>query len=168
LWSDRPGHRGRVDRPDARKQADQAKPIPRAFFDKGIARKKSTRGKRKRAGLDLIHCDTDLDALKGCDPDHRSRIRNPTVKAEMTKRSKAVIPEDWQSLPPTPRTLPINRAGQERSSRAEQFIGIHFFSAGREKWHWSKSHQGCRNRPTVRLRKSLDYVRQNPQRRPSW
>ncbi|HCI99021.1 MAG TPA: 3-hydroxyacyl-CoA dehydrogenase, partial [Sulfitobacter sp.] len=104
--------------------ADKGKAYSASFFDKGIARKKSTEEK-KAAALDLITATTDLDALKGCDLIIEAVFEDPAVKAEMTKKVEAVIPEDCIFASNTS-TLPITELAKA-SSRADQFIGIHFF-----------------------------------------
>ncbi len=105
--------------------ADKGKAYSASFFDKGIARRKSTEEK-KQAALDLITATTDLDALKGCDLIIEAVFEDPAVKAEMTKKVEAVIPEDCIFASNTS-TLPITELAKA-SSRADQFIGIHFFS----------------------------------------
>ena len=135
--------------------ADKGKAYSASFFDKGIARKKSTEEK-KAAALDLITATTDLDALKGCDLIIEAVFEDPAVKAEMTKKVEAVIPEDCIFASNTS-TLPITELAKA-SSRADQFIGIHFFSPV-EKMALVEIIKGAETGDRA-VAKSLDYVRQ--------
>ncbi|MBQ07575.1 MAG: 3-hydroxyacyl-CoA dehydrogenase [Roseobacter sp.] len=135
--------------------ADKGKAYSASFFDKGIARKKSTEEK-KAAALDLITATTDLDALKGCDLIIEAVFEDPAVKAEMTKKVEAVIPEDCIFASNTS-TLPITELAKA-SSRADQFIGIHFFSPV-EKMALVEIIKGTETGDRA-VAKSLDYVRQ--------
>ncbi|MGC1494598.1 MAG: 3-hydroxyacyl-CoA dehydrogenase NAD-binding domain-containing protein [Sulfitobacter sp.] len=105
--------------------ADKGKAYAASYFDKGIARKKTTEEK-KTAALGLITATTDLDALKGCDLIIEAVFEDMKVKAEMTKKVEAVIPENCIFASNTS-TLPITDLAKA-SSRDDQFIGIHFFS----------------------------------------
>ena len=135
--------------------ADKGKAYSASFFDKGIACKKSTEEK-KAAALDLITETTDLDALKGCDLIIEAVFEDPAVKAEMTKKVEAVIPEDCIFASNTS-TLPITELAKA-SSRADQFIGIHFFSPV-EKMALVEIIKGAETGDRA-VAKSLDYVRQ--------
>ena len=135
--------------------ADKGKAYSASYFDKGIARKKSTEEK-KTAALDLITATTDLDALKGCDLIIEAVFEDPKVKAEMTKKVEAVIPEDCIFASNTS-TLPITELAKA-STRADQFIGIHFFSPV-EKMLLVEIIKGAETGDRA-VAKSLDYVRQ--------
>jgi 3-hydroxyacyl-CoA dehydrogenase / enoyl-CoA hydratase / 3-hydroxybutyryl-CoA epimerase len=135
--------------------ADKGKAYSASFFDKGIARKKSTEEK-KQAALDLITATTDLDALKGCDLIIEAVFEDPGVKAEMTKKVEAVIPEDCIFASNTS-TLPITDLAKA-SGRPNQFIGIHFFSPV-EKMLLVEIIKGEKTGDRA-VAKSLDYVRQ--------
>jgi 3-hydroxyacyl-CoA dehydrogenase/enoyl-CoA hydratase/3-hydroxybutyryl-CoA epimerase len=135
--------------------ADKGKAYSASFFDKGIARRKSTEEK-KQAALDLITATTDLDALKGCDLIIEAVFEDPAVKAEMTKKVEAVIPEDCIFASNTS-TLPITELAKA-SSRADQFIGLHFFSPV-EKMLLVEIIKGKETGDRA-VAKSLDYVRQ--------
>ncbi|HEC71891.1 MAG TPA: 3-hydroxyacyl-CoA dehydrogenase [Roseobacter sp.] len=135
--------------------ADKGKAYSASYFDKGIARKKSTEEK-KTAALDLITATTDLDALKGCDLIIEAVFEDPKVKAEMTKKVEAVIPDDCIFASNTS-TLPITELAKA-SSRADQFIGIHFFSPV-EKMLLVEIIKGAETGDRA-VAKSLDYVRQ--------
>ncbi|MGJ8627678.1 MAG: 3-hydroxyacyl-CoA dehydrogenase NAD-binding domain-containing protein [Sulfitobacter sp.] len=135
--------------------ADKGKAYSASYFDKGIARKKST-PEKKEAALDLITATTDLDALKGCDLIIEAVFEDMKVKAEMTKKVEAVIPEDCIFASNTS-TLPITDLAKA-SSRDEQFIGIHFFSPV-EKMLLVEIIKGAKTGDRA-VAKALDYVRQ--------
>ncbi|MCZ4367829.1 3-hydroxyacyl-CoA dehydrogenase NAD-binding domain-containing protein [Sulfitobacter dubius] len=135
--------------------ADKGKAYSASYFDKGIARKKSTEEKKTKA-LDLITATTDLDALKGCDLIIEAVFEDPKVKAEMTQKVEAVIPEDCIFASNTS-TLPITDLAKA-SSRQEQFIGIHFFSPV-EKMLLVEIIKGQQTGDRA-VAKALDYVRQ--------
>tara|TARA_R110002012_G_scaffold25324_13_gene84106 strand:+ start:521 stop:2722 length:2202 start_codon:yes stop_codon:yes gene_type:complete len=135
--------------------ADKGKAYSASFFDKGIARRKSTEEK-KQAALNLITATTDLDALKGCDLIIEAVFEDPKVKAEMTRKVEAVIPDDCIFASNTS-TLPITELAKA-SSRPDQFIGIHFFSPV-EKMLLVEIIKGKETGDRA-VAKSLDYVRQ--------
>ncbi|MGA9411545.1 MAG: 3-hydroxyacyl-CoA dehydrogenase NAD-binding domain-containing protein [Roseobacter sp.] len=105
--------------------ADRGRDYTAKYADKGIARRKTTPEKKEQL-LSLISATTDLDALKDCDLIIEAVFEDPKVKAEMTQKVEAVIPEDCIFASNTS-TLPITELAKA-SSRPEQFIGIHFFS----------------------------------------
>ncbi|MGJ8618401.1 MAG: 3-hydroxyacyl-CoA dehydrogenase NAD-binding domain-containing protein, partial [Sulfitobacter sp.] len=135
--------------------ADKGKAYSASYFDKGIARKKSTEEKKAKA-LDLITATTDLDALKGCDLIIEAVFEDMKVKAEMTKKVEAVIPEDCIFASNTS-TLPITDLAKA-SSRDDQFIGIHFFSPV-EKMLLVEIIKGKQTGDRA-VAKALDFVRQ--------
>ncbi|MBO29352.1 MAG: 3-hydroxyacyl-CoA dehydrogenase [Rhodobacteraceae bacterium] len=135
--------------------ADKGKAYSESFMDKGIAKKKAT-PEKKEALLNLITATTDLEALKGCDLIIEAVFEDPGVKAEMTKKVEAVIPEDCIFASNTS-TLPITELAKA-SSRPEQFIGIHFFSPV-EKMLLVEIIKGKETGDRA-VAKSLDYVRQ--------
>ncbi|THH37101.1 3-hydroxyacyl-CoA dehydrogenase [Aliishimia ponticola] len=112
-----------VDRDQA--AADKGKAYSETFMDKGIKRGKAT-PEKKEALLSRITATPDLDQLKGCDLIIEAVFEDPAVKAEMTKKVEAIIPEDCIFASNTS-TLPITSLATA-SVRPEQFIGIHFFS----------------------------------------
>jgi 3-hydroxyacyl-CoA dehydrogenase/enoyl-CoA hydratase/3-hydroxybutyryl-CoA epimerase len=105
--------------------ADKGKAYSEALLDKAIARKYGT-PEKKAAVLGLITASTDYDALKGCDLIVEAVFEDMGIKAEVTKKTEAVIPEDAIFASNTS-TLPISELAKA-SSRPDQFIGIHFFS----------------------------------------
>ncbi|MGC3939230.1 3-hydroxyacyl-CoA dehydrogenase NAD-binding domain-containing protein [Roseobacter sp. EG26] len=135
--------------------ADKGKAYTATFADKGIARKKTTPEKKEQL-LSLITATTDLNALKGCDLIIEAVFEDPKVKAEMTAKVEAVIPEDCIFASNTS-TLPITELAKA-SSRPEQFIGIHFFSPV-EKMLLVEIIKG-KGTGDRAVAKALDYVRQ--------
>ena len=142
-----------IDRDQA--AADKGKAYAESYMDKGITRKKAT-PEKKEALLSLITATPDLDALKGCDLIIEAVFEDPKVKAEMTQRVEAVIPEDCIFASNTS-TLPITDLAKA-SSRQEQFIGIHFFSPV-ERMALVEIIKGA-NTGDRAVAKALDYVRQ--------
>ena len=135
--------------------ADRGKDYTAKFADKGIARKKTTPEKKEQL-LSLITATTDLEALKDCDLIIEAVFEDPKVKAEMTQKVEAVIPEDCIFASNTS-TLPITGLAKA-SSRPEQFIGIHFFSPV-EKMLLVEIIKGKETGDRA-VAKALDYVRQ--------
>ncbi|MCG7622342.1 3-hydroxyacyl-CoA dehydrogenase NAD-binding domain-containing protein [Epibacterium sp. Ofav1-8] len=135
--------------------ADKGKAYSAAYMDKGIKRGKAT-PEKKEALLAQITATPDLDALKGCDLIIEAVFEDPKVKAEMTKKVEAIIPEDCIFASNTS-TLPITSLA-EASVRPEQFIGIHFFSPV-EKMFLVEIIKGEKTGDRA-VAKALDYVRQ--------
>jgi len=105
--------------------ADKGKSYSEGLLDKAISRKKST-PEKKEALLSKITASTDLELLKDVDLIVEAVFEDPGVKAEMTKKVEAIIP-DSAIFASNTSTLPITGLA-EASVRPEQFIGIHFFS----------------------------------------
>ena len=135
--------------------ADRGKAYSESFMDKGIKRKKATE-EQKTAMLAKINATTDLQALADVDLIIEAVFEDPGVKAEMTKKVEAIIPEDAIFASNTS-TLPITGLA-EASVRKEQFIGIHFFSPV-EKMALVEIIKGKETGPRA-VAKALDYVRQ--------
>ncbi|WP_413221359.1 3-hydroxyacyl-CoA dehydrogenase NAD-binding domain-containing protein [Tritonibacter mobilis] len=135
--------------------ADKGKAYSASYMDKGIKRGKAT-PEKKEALLAQITATPDLDALKGCDLIIEAVFEDPSVKAEMTKKVEAIIPEDCIFASNTS-TLPITSLA-EASVRPEQFIGIHFFSPV-EKMFLVEIIKGEKTGDRA-VAKALDYVRQ--------
>ncbi|UWR85586.1 enoyl-CoA hydratase/isomerase family protein [Phaeobacter inhibens] len=135
--------------------ADKGKAYTESYLDKGIKRGKVTADK-KEAMLSRITATPDLDHLKGCDLIIEAVFEDPGVKAEMTKKVEAIIPEDCIFASNTS-TLPITDLA-EASVRPEQFIGIHFFSPV-EKMFLVEIIKGEKTGDRA-VAKALDYVRQ--------
>ncbi|MDF1804533.1 3-hydroxyacyl-CoA dehydrogenase NAD-binding domain-containing protein [Thalassovita sp.] len=135
--------------------ADRGKAYAETYMDKGIKRGKAT-PEKKEALLARITATPDLDALKGCDLIIEAVFEDPGVKAEMTKKVEAIIPEDCIFASNTS-TLPITGLAKA-SVRPEQFIGIHFFSPV-EKMFLVEIIKGKETGDRA-VAKALDYVRQ--------
>ncbi|MEP1327554.1 3-hydroxyacyl-CoA dehydrogenase NAD-binding domain-containing protein [Pseudophaeobacter sp.] len=135
--------------------ADKGKAYTESYLDKGMKRGKVT-AEKKEAMLARITATPDLDALKGCDLIIEAVFEDPGVKAEMTKKVEAIIPEDCIFASNTS-TLPISDLAKA-SVRPEQFIGIHFFSPV-EKMFLVEIIKGKETGPRA-VAKALDYVRQ--------
>ncbi|UWQ90158.1 enoyl-CoA hydratase/isomerase family protein [Rhodobacteraceae bacterium M382] len=142
-----------IDRDQA--AADKGKAYSETYMDKGIKRGKAT-AEKKEALLGRITATPDLDALKGCDLIIEAVFEDPGVKAEMTKKVEAIIPEDCIFASNTS-TLPITDLAKA-SVRPEQFIGIHFFSPV-EKMLLVEIIKGAETGDRA-VAKALDYVRQ--------
>ena len=135
--------------------ADKGKSYTTAYMDKGIARKKATEEKKEKV-LSLITATTDLNALKGCDLIVEAVFEDVGVKAEMTKKVEAIVGDDCIFATNTS-TLPITELAKA-SVRANQFIGIHFFSPV-DKMALVEIIRG-KETGDVAVAKSLDFVRQ--------
>ncbi|TNJ43966.1 3-hydroxyacyl-CoA dehydrogenase NAD-binding domain-containing protein [Phaeobacter sp. B1627] len=142
-----------VDRDQA--AADKGKAYSANYMDQGIKRGKAT-AEKKEALLAQITATPDLDALKGCDLIIEAVFEDPGVKAEMTRKVEAIIPDDCIFASNTS-TLPITELAKA-SSRPEQFIGIHFFSPV-EKMLLVEIIKGAETGDRA-VAKALDYVRQ--------
>ncbi len=105
--------------------AERGKSYSTGLLDKAISRRKSTEEKKAEV-LSRITATTDYAALAGCDLIVEAVFEDPKVKAEVTKRAEAVIPQDAIFATNTS-TLPISELAKA-SARPDQFIGIHFFS----------------------------------------
>lgn len=135
--------------------ADKGKAYAETYMDKGIKRGKAT-PEKKTALLAQITATADLEQLKGCDLIIEAVFEDPSVKAEMTKKVEAIIPDDCIFASNTS-TLPITGLA-EASVRPEQFIGIHFFSPV-EKMFLVEIIKGEKTGDRA-VAKALDYVRQ--------
>lgn len=135
--------------------ADRGKAYSETYLDKGIKRGKVT-AEKKEAMLGRINATTDLDNLSDVDLIIEAVFEDVGVKAEMTKKVEAIIPEDAIFASNTS-TLPITGLA-EASVRKEQFIGIHFFSPV-EKMALVEIIKGKETGDRA-VAKALDYVRQ--------
>ncbi|MGY6695455.1 MAG: 3-hydroxyacyl-CoA dehydrogenase NAD-binding domain-containing protein [Roseinatronobacter sp.] len=105
--------------------AERGKGYSEALLDKGMKRGKVSEAKKADV-LGRITATTDYAALSGCDLVIEAVFEDPKVKADVTAKAEAAIPQTAIFATNTS-TLPISDLGKA-SSRAEQFIGIHFFS----------------------------------------
>ncbi|WP_170438605.1 3-hydroxyacyl-CoA dehydrogenase NAD-binding domain-containing protein [Ruegeria arenilitoris] len=142
-----------IDRDQA--AADKGKAYTEAYLDKGMKRGKVTAEKRE-AMLARITATPDLEKLAGCDLIIEAVFEDPKVKAEMTQKVEAIIPEDCIFASNTS-TLPITELAKA-SKRPDQFIGIHFFSPV-EKMFLVEIIKGKETGDRA-VAKALDYVRQ--------
>jgi 3-hydroxyacyl-CoA dehydrogenase/enoyl-CoA hydratase/3-hydroxybutyryl-CoA epimerase len=99
-------------------------------YSRKLLEKRVSRGRMTQAGADAIleriQPTTDYADLQGCDLVIEAVFEDRKIKAEVTARTEAVIPDDAVFASNTS-TLPITGLAQA-SSRPEKFIGIHFFS----------------------------------------
>ena len=135
--------------------ADRGKAHSAGLLDKAISRRKSTEEKKAEV-LARITPTTDYAALDGCDLIVEAVFEDPAVKAEVTKRAEAVIPQDAIFATNTS-TLPIGELAHA-SARPDQFIGIHFFSPV-DKMALVEIIKGAQTGPRA-VAKALDFVRQ--------
>lgn len=105
--------------------AEKGKSHSTKLLDKAISRGRSTEAK-KQALLDLIKTTTSYDDLEGCDLIIEAVFEDVDIKAECTRKSEAVIPDNAIYASNTS-TLPITELARA-SKRPNQFIGLHFFS----------------------------------------
>jgi 3-hydroxyacyl-CoA dehydrogenase/enoyl-CoA hydratase/3-hydroxybutyryl-CoA epimerase len=99
-------------------------------YSAGLLAKQVERGKMDQAKaealLGLITPTTDYGDLKDCDLVIEAVFESREIKADVTAKTEAVIPESSVFASNTS-TLPITGLAQA-SKRPDQFIGIHFFS----------------------------------------
>jgi len=140
---------------NAQDAADKGKSLSASLLDKGIARKKVT-PEKKAETLARITATTDYTALAGCDLIVEAVFEDMAVKAEVTKKTEAVIPTDAIFATNTS-TLPITELARA-SARPDQFIGIHFFSPV-DKMALVEIIRG-KETGDLAVAKALDFVRQ--------
>ena len=105
--------------------ADRGKAHSEGLQDKAIQRRAST-AEKKAELLGRITATTDYAALAGVDLIVEAVFEDPKVKAEVTAKVLAVVPDTCIFASNTS-TLPISDLAKV-SNRPDQFIGIHFFS----------------------------------------
>ncbi len=105
--------------------AERGKGYSRGLLEKRVARGRMEEQQAQEI-LGRITPTTDYGALEGCDLVVEAVFEDRTIKADVTAKTEAVIPETSIFASNTS-TLPITGLA-EASSRPEQFIGIHFFS----------------------------------------
>lgn len=105
--------------------AERGKEYSDALLKKAISRGRMSED--KSAGvLSLITPTTDYALLEGADMVIEAVFENREIKADVTAKSEAVIP-DTAIFASNTSTLPITGLA-EASKRPESFIGLHFFS----------------------------------------
>ncbi|EYD75467.1 Enoyl-CoA hydratase [isoleucine degradation] / 3-hydroxyacyl-CoA dehydrogenase [Rubellimicrobium mesophilum DSM 19309] len=105
--------------------ADRGKAASEKLLDKDLSRRRITEARRAEV-LDRIEPTTDHGALSSCDLIVEAVFEDPRVKAEVTRKVLAHIPQDCVFATNTS-TLPISELAKA-SDKPDQFIGIHFFS----------------------------------------
>lgn len=105
--------------------AERGKAYSESLLNKAIKRGYSTEEKAQ-ALLNMIHPTTDYADLKDCELVIEAVFESREIKAVVTAKTEAVIPEDAIFASNTS-TLPITGLA-EASKRPESFIGLHFFS----------------------------------------
>jgi 3-hydroxyacyl-CoA dehydrogenase / enoyl-CoA hydratase / 3-hydroxybutyryl-CoA epimerase len=105
--------------------AEKGKGYSTALLDKGIKRGKVTEEKKKEV-LGRIKTTEKAEDLKGCDLIIEAVFEERELKAKVTGEAEEQMLEDGVFASNTS-TLPITGLA-EKSSRPEQFIGLHFFS----------------------------------------
>ena len=135
--------------------AERGKAYSEGILDKGMKRGKVSEEKKAEV-LGRITPTTDYAALDGCDLIVEAVFEDPGVKAEVTKKTEAVIPADAIFATNTS-TLPITELAKA-SARPEQFIGIHFFSPV-DKMMLVEIIKG-KETGDIAVAKALDFVRQ--------
>ncbi|HMB60741.1 MAG TPA: 3-hydroxyacyl-CoA dehydrogenase NAD-binding domain-containing protein, partial [Xanthomonadales bacterium] len=106
-------------------KAEQGKSYSANLLDKAISRGYSSEEK-KQALLGMIKTTEDYADLNGCDLIIEAVFEDMDIKADVTAKTEAVIPESAIFASNTS-TLPITGLARA-SKRPDQFIGIHFFS----------------------------------------
>jgi 3-hydroxyacyl-CoA dehydrogenase/enoyl-CoA hydratase/3-hydroxybutyryl-CoA epimerase len=109
----------------SQENAERGKSYSESLLKKAIGRGRSTEEKAS-ALLGLIRPTTDYADLEGCDLVIEAVFENQQLKADVTAKTEAVVPESCIFASNTS-SLPITGLA-EASSRPEQFIGLHFFS----------------------------------------
>jgi 3-hydroxyacyl-CoA dehydrogenase/enoyl-CoA hydratase/3-hydroxybutyryl-CoA epimerase len=139
----------------AQEAADKGKAHSEALLDKGIQRRKVTPEKKAEV-LARITPTTDFAALAGADLVVEAVFEDPAVKADVTQKAEAHLPESAIFATNTS-TLPITDLARA-SARDAQFIGIHFFSPV-DKMNLVEIIRG-KATGEVAVAKALDFVRQ--------
>ncbi len=106
-------------------QADKGKEYSKNLLAKDVERGRMTQD-RSDAVLALINATADYVQLAGCDLIVEAVFEQRDIKADVTRKTEAVIPATAIFASNTS-TLPITGLA-EASLRPRQFIGIHFFS----------------------------------------
>jgi 3-hydroxyacyl-CoA dehydrogenase/enoyl-CoA hydratase/3-hydroxybutyryl-CoA epimerase len=109
----------------SQESAEKGKAYSEGLLRKAVERGKTTEDKAS-ALLGLIKPTTNYHDLAGCDLVIEAVFENVKIKADVTAKTEAVVPETCIFASNTS-TLPITGLA-EASERPEQFIGLHFFS----------------------------------------
>ncbi len=109
----------------SQENADRGKAYAEAYFDKGISKGKVTEEKKAEC-MARIKASADYADLAGCELVIEAVFEDRKIKAAVTKETEAVL-ADSAVFASNTSALPITELAQA-SSRAENFIGMHFFS----------------------------------------
>jgi 3-hydroxyacyl-CoA dehydrogenase/enoyl-CoA hydratase/3-hydroxybutyryl-CoA epimerase len=135
--------------------AERGKSYSEGLLRKAIERGRSTEEKAA-ALLNLIKPTTRYHDLAGCDLVIEAVFENQALKADVTAKTEAVVPETCIFASNTS-TLPITGLA-EASERPKQFIGLHFFSPV-DKMPLVEIILGQKTNDEA-LARSLDYIQQ--------
>ena len=135
--------------------ADKGKAYSTGLLDKLVKKNRMT-ADAQAAFLKLITPTTDYALLEGCDLIIEAVFENRAIKADVTKKTEAVIPATATFASNTS-TLPITGLAKA-SARPKQFIGLHFFSPV-DKMPLVEIILGAETSPET-LAKGFDYVQQ--------
>ena len=105
--------------------AEKGKAYSQGLLDKRVSQKRLSAEERDRI-LARIRPTTDFADLKGCELVVEAVFEHRDIKADVTRKSEAVLAPSAVFASNTS-TLPITGLA-EASSRPENFIGLHFFS----------------------------------------
>ncbi|MDK9704182.1 MAG: 3-hydroxyacyl-CoA dehydrogenase NAD-binding domain-containing protein [Sulfuritalea sp.] len=134
--------------------ADKGKDYARKQWSKQVAKGRMT-AEAMEGLLARIHPTADYADLKGCELVIEAVFEKREIKADVTKKTEAVIAEDSIFASNTS-TLPITGLA-EASARPANFIGLHFFSPA-EKMPLVEIIVGKQTSDAT-LARSMDYVR---------
>ncbi|MES2684404.1 MAG: 3-hydroxyacyl-CoA dehydrogenase NAD-binding domain-containing protein, partial [Pseudomonadota bacterium] len=135
--------------------AEKGKAYSTALLDKLVKKNRMT-ADAQAAFLKLITPTTDYALLEGCDLIIEAVFEDRAIKADVTKKTEAVIPATATFASNTS-TLPITGLAKA-SARPKQFIGLHFFSPV-DKMPLVEIIMGEETSPET-LAKGFDYVQQ--------
>ena len=109
----------------AQENADKGKAYSEALMDKAVKRGRAMPADKSQL-LERIKATTDFAELADCDLIIEAVFEDREIKAEVTRKTEAVI-APTATFASNTSTLPITGLAQA-SQRPEQFVGLHFFS----------------------------------------
>ncbi|WP_374961328.1 3-hydroxyacyl-CoA dehydrogenase NAD-binding domain-containing protein [Spongiibacter tropicus] len=109
----------------SQENADRGKAYAEAFYDKGISKGKMSE-EQKAEYLGRIKATADYADLAGCELVIEAVFEDRKIKAAVTQEAEAVL-DDSAVFASNTSALPITELAVA-SSRADNFIGMHFFS----------------------------------------
>ncbi|HEX4872402.1 MAG TPA: 3-hydroxyacyl-CoA dehydrogenase NAD-binding domain-containing protein [Nevskiaceae bacterium] len=139
----------------AQDAAEKGKAYSAGLLDKAIKKGRETPA-GKQVFLDRIKATTAYEDLAGCDLVIEAVFEDREIKADVTRKTEAVIPAGATFASNTS-TLPITGLAKA-SLRPDQFIGLHFFSPV-DKMPLVEIILGEKTSPAT-LAKGFDYVQQ--------